>query len=158
MDDSMYGLGSAADYSDHCHPASMPPPDNLLSPPLSCCDAFASPAFCHRIPTVFGSDHIFSSSSAVSDAASLVSEIPRSGSEEVSSAIRAKILAHPLYPKLLEAFVDCQKVGAPPEIVNLLDEICRETVSAVAHRLFQLASALILSLTTSWSLSRTNAF
>ncbi|XAR50202.1 hypothetical protein NMG60_11004464 [Bertholletia excelsa] len=126
MDDSMYGLGSAADYSDHCHPASMPPPDNLLSPPLSCCDAFASPAFCHRIPTVFGSDHIFSSSSAVSDAASLVSEIPRSGSEEVSSAIRAKILAHPLYPKLLEAFVDCQKVGAPPEIVNLLDEICRE--------------------------------
>ncbi|KAJ6748533.1 HOMEOBOX PROTEIN TRANSCRIPTION FACTORS [Salix purpurea] len=43
--------------------------------------------------------------------------------EEVSCAIRAKIASHPLYPKLLEAYIDCQKVGAPPEMAYLLDEI-----------------------------------
>jgi hypothetical protein len=30
--------------------------------------------------------------------------------EEASCAIRAKIASHPLYPKLLEAYIDCQKV------------------------------------------------
>lgn len=31
-------------------------------------------------------------------------------SDDVPAATRAKIAAHPLYPKLLEAFIDCQKV------------------------------------------------
>ncbi|KAJ9563985.1 hypothetical protein OSB04_009145 [Centaurea solstitialis] len=47
--------------------------------------------------------------------------------------IKAKIASHPLYPKLLDAYIDCQKLGAPPEIVSLLDEIRRENgVSAVS--------------------------
>ncbi|KDP31074.1 hypothetical protein JCGZ_11450 [Jatropha curcas] len=50
--------------------------------------------------------------------------------EEVSSAIRAKIASHPLYPKLLEAYIDCQKVGAPPEMAYLLDEIRRGDLSS----------------------------
>ncbi|MQM07726.1 hypothetical protein Taro_040568 [Colocasia esculenta] len=43
-----------------------------------------------------------------------------------SSAIKAKIAAHPRYPHLLDAYIDCQKVGAPPEVASLLDEIRRE--------------------------------
>ncbi|KAJ4834175.1 hypothetical protein Tsubulata_047891 [Turnera subulata] len=35
-------------------------------------------------------------------------------------AIKAKIIAHPQYSNLLEAYMDCQKVGAPPEIVARL--------------------------------------
>ena len=57
-------------------------------------------------------------SSSSSDAASslmvAVAEIQRnnttSSEEQVSSAIRAQIASHPLYPKLLQAYIDCQKV------------------------------------------------
>ncbi|KAK7321615.1 hypothetical protein VNO77_32429 [Canavalia gladiata] len=32
-------------------------------------------------------------------------------------AIKAKIIAHPQYSNLLQAYMDCQKIGAPPEVV-----------------------------------------
>ncbi|CAK7347361.1 unnamed protein product [Dovyalis caffra] len=35
-------------------------------------------------------------------------------------AIKAKIIAHPQYSNLLEAYMDCQKVGASPEVVARL--------------------------------------
>ncbi|KAA8526538.1 hypothetical protein F0562_008259 [Nyssa sinensis] len=38
--------------------------------------------------------------------------------------IRAKIMAHPHYPRLLAAYVNCQKVGAPPEVVARLEAAC----------------------------------
>ncbi|GFP87593.1 homeotic protein knotted-1 [Phtheirospermum japonicum] len=38
-------------------------------------------------------------------------------------AIKAKIIAHPHYSNLLEAYMDCQKVGAPPEVVARLAEV-----------------------------------
>ncbi|XP_010244154.1 PREDICTED: homeobox protein SBH1 [Nelumbo nucifera] len=41
-----------------------------------------------------------------------------------SCSIRAKIMAHPHYPRLLSAYVNCQKVGAPPEVVAKLEEAC----------------------------------
>nr|ASM41504.1 KNOX1ae [Ferocactus pilosus] len=41
------------------------------------------------------------------------------GSHEVE-AIKAKIIAHPQYSNLLEAYLDCQKVGAPPEVAARL--------------------------------------
>ena len=60
---------------------------------------------------VFGSLQLLSGSTGISDCDSMVAEIQRGGSEaEVSSAIRAKIASHPLYPKLLQAYVDFQKV------------------------------------------------
>ncbi|KAL7091726.1 hypothetical protein ACP275_12G122000 [Erythranthe tilingii] len=43
-----------------------------------------------------------------------------------SSAMKARIASHPSFPKLLHAYIDCQKFGAPPEIVYMLDEIMRE--------------------------------
>ncbi|KAJ4976422.1 hypothetical protein NE237_001528 [Protea cynaroides] len=39
-------------------------------------------------------------------------------------SIRAKIMSHPHYPRLLAAYVNCQKVGAPPEVVARLEEAC----------------------------------
>ncbi|KZV25835.1 homeobox protein knotted-1-like 1 [Dorcoceras hygrometricum] len=45
---------------------------------------------------------------------------------EMSDIIKAQIAYHPLYPHLLSAYVECRKVGAPPEMVSLLEEISRE--------------------------------
>ncbi|KAL4181310.1 hypothetical protein AMTRI_Chr12g236610 [Amborella trichopoda] len=42
------------------------------------------------------------------------------------NAIKAKIVAHPQYSSLLEAYMDCQRVGAPPEVVDRLSAISRE--------------------------------
>ncbi|KAF7830498.1 homeobox protein knotted-1-like 2 [Senna tora] len=44
---------------------------------------------------------------------------PGDTSNEVE-AIKAKIIAHPHYSNLLQAYMDCQKVGAPPEVVARL--------------------------------------
>ncbi|XP_078178681.1 homeobox protein knotted-1-like 2 [Carex rostrata] len=45
---------------------------------------------------------------------------------EVDALAKMKITSHPQYPVLLEAFIDCQKVGASPEIVNRLSTVSRE--------------------------------
>ncbi|XP_078429187.1 homeobox protein knotted-1-like 6 [Wolffia australiana] len=56
------------------------------------------------------------------------SATPSTGAESVSpsSSIKAMIATHPRYPRLIKAFIDCQKIGAPPEIASLLDGIRRE--------------------------------
>ncbi|KAG7022846.1 Homeobox protein SBH1 [Cucurbita argyrosperma subsp. argyrosperma] len=41
---------------------------------------------------------------------------------------RAKLMAHPLFPRLLASYVNCQKVGAPPDVVARLEQAC--TVAA----------------------------
>ncbi|KAK4484081.1 hypothetical protein RD792_011301 [Penstemon davidsonii] len=41
-------------------------------------------------------------------------------------ALKAKIIAHPHYSNLLEAYMDCQKVGAPAEVVARLTAVRRE--------------------------------
>ncbi|XP_030439815.2 homeobox protein knotted-1-like 6 [Syzygium oleosum] len=83
-----------------------------------------------------GPDHqLVPGSSAVSDAGSsmvVVADGGGGGEDEeddgdASTTLRAKIATHPLYPKLLEAYVDCHKVGAPPEVAGLLDEIQRQS-------------------------------
>ncbi|XP_057485057.1 homeobox protein knotted-1-like 6 [Actinidia eriantha] len=116
--DEFYGLHPTTnDYADN----SLMSPDNLM---LSAeYQSFISGVGGdhYRIP-VFGSDQLISAASAVSEV--------RGGDEDcdddMSSAIKAKIASHPHYPKLLEAYIDCQKVGAPPEISCLLDEIQRD--------------------------------
>ncbi|KAL8492190.1 hypothetical protein ACS0TY_023718 [Phlomoides rotata] len=40
--------------------------------------------------------------------------------------IKSKIIAHPHYSNLLQAYIDCQKVGAPPEVVERLTAVRRE--------------------------------
>ncbi|XP_068321383.1 homeobox protein knotted-1-like LET6 [Pyrus communis] len=41
-----------------------------------------------------------------------------------SSTVKAKIMAHPHYHRLLASYINCQKVGAPPEVVARLEEAC----------------------------------
>ncbi|KAG8482057.1 hypothetical protein CXB51_027030 [Gossypium anomalum] len=41
-----------------------------------------------------------------------------------SSSMKAKIMSHPHYHRLLAAYVNCQKVGAPPEVVARLEGAC----------------------------------
>ncbi|KAJ9169524.1 hypothetical protein P3X46_017709 [Hevea brasiliensis] len=116
--DGMYGFHSTAEYSDRA----LLSPENLILP-SDYQTFFSSETFQNRIP-LFVSDELFSTASAISETASIASEIPRE--EDFSALIKAKIVSHPSYPRLLQAYIDCQKVGAPPEIAYLLDEIRRE--------------------------------
>ncbi|KAJ0765902.1 putative transcription factor Homeodomain-TALE-KNOX family [Helianthus annuus] len=74
-----------------------------------------------RVPTVFGSGS--SSNININNTNSNNNSLAE---DDISSANRAKIMSHPLYPKLLQAYIACQKVGAPPDIANLFNEIFRE--------------------------------
>ncbi|XP_076886755.1 homeobox protein knotted-1-like 2 [Bidens hawaiensis] len=38
-------------------------------------------------------------------------------------ALKAKIISHPHYSNLLQAYMDCQKVGAPPEVLERLTAV-----------------------------------
>ncbi|KAK6920683.1 KNOX1 [Dillenia turbinata] len=126
MEDEIYSLHSLGNYSAQPHLQPLPPPPPPLMPP----ENLLSPA---NYPTnfqnqcIFRSDHHHRqqqqlySSSVASDAVSMVA-----AEDNLSSTIRAKISSHPLYPSLLQAYIDCQKVGAPPEIASLLDEITRK--------------------------------
>ncbi|KAL4566159.1 hypothetical protein LXL04_030269 [Taraxacum kok-saghyz] len=40
--------------------------------------------------------------------------------------LKAKIISHPHYSNLLQAYMDCQKVGAPPEVVGRLTAVRQE--------------------------------
>ncbi|KAK9277256.1 hypothetical protein L1049_006795 [Liquidambar formosana] len=114
--DEMYGLHPTADFSDKA----LMSPDNLILPSDYQC-LISSGAF----RSMFESDELLSAASAISEAASITPhEYQRE--EDMCSAIKAKIASHPRYPRLLEAYIDCQKVGAPPEVACLLDEIRRE--------------------------------
>ncbi|KAK4741421.1 hypothetical protein SAY87_025009 [Trapa incisa] len=89
---------------------------------------------------VFGSDELVS---AVSEAASInigdhhnhhhyhhhhhSRQYHHREEDDEESAMKAKIKSHPSYPRLLQAYIECQKVGAPPEIASLLEEIRRES-------------------------------
>ncbi|XVF05950.1 hypothetical protein REPUB_Repub06bG0005600 [Reevesia pubescens] len=44
----------------------------------------------------------------------------------MSDLIKTQIASHPRYPNLVSAYIECQKVGAPPELASLLEEIGRE--------------------------------
>ncbi|KAI4314359.1 hypothetical protein L6164_027276 [Bauhinia variegata] len=111
--EEMYGLTSTGEFSDKA----LMTPENLI--PADYQNFFMS--FGARIP-MFGSDELLSAASAITEAeASITPDVQRE--EDASSLIKAKIAAHPYYPSLLQAYIDCQKVGAPPEIACLLDEI-----------------------------------
>nr|DAD41595.1 TPA_asm: hypothetical protein HUJ06_015918 [Nelumbo nucifera] len=48
------------------------------------------------------------------------------GSSNEVDTIKAKIAAHPQYSNLLEAYMECQKIGAPPEVVARLTAVRRD--------------------------------
>uniref|UniRef100_A0A5B6YJ80 Putative homeobox protein SBH1 n=1 Tax=Davidia involucrata TaxID=16924 RepID=A0A5B6YJ80_DAVIN len=45
------------------------------------------------------------------------------------SSVKAKIMAHPHYTRLLAAYANCQKIGAPPEMVARLEEACESAAA-----------------------------
>ncbi|CAF1722962.1 unnamed protein product [Brassica oleracea var. botrytis] len=49
-----------------------------------------------------------------------------------SASVKAKIMGHPHYHRLLLAYVNCQKVGAPPEVQARLEETCSSAAAAAA--------------------------
>ncbi|KAK0572970.1 hypothetical protein LWI29_001136 [Acer saccharum] len=109
--DEMCGFNPSGEYPEK----GWMSPENLMFPP-----DYTGLLCPGRIPT-FGSDELLSAASAITEAAPI-----NQREEDMSSIIKAKIASHPSYPRLLEAYIDCQKVGAPPEIAYLLDEIRRE--------------------------------
>ncbi|RWR94037.1 homeobox protein knotted-1-like protein 2 isoform X2 [Cinnamomum micranthum f. kanehirae] len=110
--DDIYGL-----HAVHYSPQQSISPENLAA---SQADLQSILGFRDRVQG-FGPDPVFPGS-AISDA----TISPEIRHDEISSVIKAKIASHPRYPRLLEAYIDCQKVGAPPEIASLLDEVRRE--------------------------------
>ncbi|KAH6824513.1 KNOX/ELK homeobox transcription factor [Perilla frutescens var. hirtella] len=46
---------------------------------------------------------------------------------------KAKIMAHPHYHRLLSAYANCQKIGAPPEVVAKLEEACASAAAMSRH-------------------------
>ncbi|VVA93707.1 unnamed protein product [Arabis nemorensis] len=48
------------------------------------------------------------------------------------ASVKAKIMAHPHYHRLLAAYVNCQKVGAPPEVAARLEEAYSSAAAAAA--------------------------
>ncbi|KAJ7532794.1 hypothetical protein O6H91_13G020400 [Diphasiastrum complanatum] len=46
--------------------------------------------------------------------------------DHMESEIRAAILAHPHYPRLVAAHMNCRKVGASPEFISQIDDVIRD--------------------------------
>ncbi|URD94389.1 homeobox protein [Musa troglodytarum] len=69
-------------------------------------------------------------------------EVEGGGGERSASdteGIKAKIMSHPRYSNLVGAYLDCQKVGAPPEVVARLSDLARELDSRLSYRHKQLS-------------------
>ncbi|XP_054775744.1 homeobox protein knotted-1-like 6 isoform X2 [Prosopis cineraria] len=124
--EEMYGLPSSPeDYSDKA----IMTPDNLIFPAdyqsFLMSSSAAAAGFRDRIP-VLGSEELLSAASAITEVEASVAAPEFRPQEDSSSVIKARIASHPNYPRLIQAYIDCQKVGAPPEIACFLDEIRRE--------------------------------
>ncbi|CAH1417233.1 unnamed protein product [Lactuca virosa] len=138
--EEMYGFHSMSDYT-------IPPETNLISPSDYHGDHSTS---VDHYRTFYGSGDLLSATASIITEAVSIAATPdqtllprrrscrqrdenRNGNvsddhhvDACDDIIKARIASHPLYPKLLDAFIDCQKLGAPPEMVCLLDEIRRE--------------------------------
>ncbi|KAI9111926.1 hypothetical protein K1719_017616 [Acacia pycnantha] len=121
--EEIYGAPLSADYSDKA----LMTPENLIfdADYQSFLPSSSSSGGFHDRNPMFGSDDLLS---AITEAEPpyVAPEIQPDDDASTSSLVKAKIASHPHYPRLLQAFIDCQKVGATPEIACLLDEIKRE--------------------------------
>jgi hypothetical protein len=57
-------------------------------------------------------------------------------------AIKAKIISHPYYYSILTAYLECNKVGAPPEVSTRLTEIAQEVEARQRRALGSLAAVM----------------
>ncbi|CAI9300096.1 unnamed protein product [Lactuca saligna] len=132
--DQMYGFHSTSDYT-------IPPENNLILPSEH--HGFHPPVYLNW--PFYGSDDLLSAAaSVITDAVSIETtphqiilpkrrtnrqhdlQAKNNGDNDDDTSrdkIKHKIASHPSYSKLLDAYIDCHKVGAPPEIACLLDDI-----------------------------------
>lgn len=133
----MYGFHCTSDYADK---ALMSPENLIMQNEYSNFQHFHNETELTPHPCMFGSEISSDPANTTLQNNDNIYQIRGSGSgsgsrrdhnnnnnedydEDASNVIKAKIVSHPYYPKLLHAYIDCQKVGAPPEIANLLEEI-----------------------------------
>ncbi|KAL5219285.1 hypothetical protein ABZP36_019969 [Zizania latifolia] len=50
-----------------------------------------------------------------------------------AKAIKADIMTHPQYSALLDAYLGCQKVGAPPDVLDRLSAVAAKTEASHGH-------------------------
>ncbi|KAJ0725757.1 putative transcription factor Homeodomain-TALE-KNOX family [Helianthus annuus] len=131
--DEMYGFHSTSTHT-------IPPENNLISP-----DNFiVHSTVDHYLPFCLSDDLLSVAASVVTDTVSVETapkqiilqrrRINRNGvdvgdgddDDDSGDTIKEKIASHPSFTKLIDAYIDCQKVGAPPEIASLLDDIRQE--------------------------------
>lgn len=107
--DGMFGFHPTCDYSDKA--VVMMSPDSLMFP-SDYQTLLSSSAGENRVSDVFGSNELLSvaASAMSSEAASMAPEIRRNDGNVSLGVIKAKIAGHPSYPRLLQAYMDCQKV------------------------------------------------
>ncbi|XP_073048066.1 homeobox protein knotted-1-like LET6 isoform X1 [Primulina eburnea] len=124
------GSGSLMSFGENSHglgPMLMMPPtvdscsNNLFLPPANHQDLTIR----HGSFSVEGSSSMMpeehhSSNMSTSTGYYLMENINDAG----SGSVKANIMAHPYYQRLLAAYVNCQKIGAPPEVVARLEQAC----------------------------------
>ncbi|KNA21290.1 hypothetical protein SOVF_044490 [Spinacia oleracea] len=121
MMDEIYGLhpvvAAGGDYSDK---ALMSPDNLILNSDYQSLIMNSGSAAAVR----FGSDELISAT-CISESASVTPELQQRD-DDTSTSIKAKIASHPHYSRLLQSYINCHKVGAPPEIANMLEEMKQE--------------------------------
>lgn len=113
--DGTYGLqhSTVGDYSDD---KALMSPENLILPTEYQLGLLSSETFRLRFP-IFGSEELLNSEAA---------EIQRDEQHNMSTLIKAKIASHPCYPRLLQAYIDCQKVKSafPMSLCSQVNAAC----------------------------------
>ncbi|KAL6140167.1 hypothetical protein ACLB2K_058468 [Fragaria x ananassa] len=56
----------------------------------------------------------------------------QNGSQEYEMRMKTKVMGHPLFPRLLASYVNCQRVGAPAEVAARLEHAAAASISSSA--------------------------
>lgn len=119
--EEMYGLQSTADYGDkgfqstteYDDRGALMTPENLILPLDYHSLLHSSVAFRehnhhqHQREAMFGSNDIVLYSAASEAASTIIAQ----REEDVFDAIKTRIASHPTYPRLIHAYIECQKVN-----------------------------------------------
>ncbi|KAJ3672825.1 hypothetical protein LUZ60_006199 [Juncus effusus] len=105
---SLFYSFSSPHSTTQAHPAQTNPTQTVIAP--------RSPLISSAIPLALNSSNKEASSSST----------PFQLVSSELEAIKAKIISHPSYSSLLAAYLDCQKVGAPPEVAARLSAVAQE--------------------------------
>ncbi|VVA94815.1 unnamed protein product [Arabis nemorensis] len=122
--DGMCGFRSSGDYTEKTTAMMVTSSENLMSP-SDYQNLICSSTGDNNNNRVFGSNELLPAS-ALSPRIRRAHGYGDDNNNFSLGVIKTKIASHPLYPRLLQTYIDCQKVGAPMDIACLLEEIQRE--------------------------------